>query len=368
MTAPGSAPQKRFDSADPRASGAQCLRRAYISLAKDAPAVTEDELWPKISQPNPQGVLVSSMHKMAADAIARGFAAVLIQPKHPLQALYTAQKAGIQVIMQHRLAPGAPATRCSNLLRLDRDGVTIEASDEQRLAHSDFLELWRQRFSRPEMLSHLMLGISAAPSHLESCGLCRTPVPKEIDCGRCKRKIALQPSVLLGCMSPTCVARAWESIVCPTCSTPRLATGEEGAPLSASVADAAAAAAAAAPAPAPLPVAGVSATAPDPFGIESAFDKVDRFIKIVMRSPAVAANADVRKQVENIAKGKKDLLQAQADYFKTKAKALADMEQHKQTIHATLEAHLKQMAEISKPPEPVDVNALTAALLKRLGL
>jgi len=47
--------------------------------------------------------------------------------------------------------------------------------------------------------------------------LCRTTIPSNVECPKCKKPVGLQPAVLLGCVSGDCVARMWNYICCPSC-------------------------------------------------------------------------------------------------------------------------------------------------------
>src|SRR6476646_9250891 len=98
--------QAQSDKTARRSCGAACLSMAYHSFGK---AVPQAEIWPLIAKPNRVGSIASTTHLMAQDALNRGFSAVAIQARHPLQALRLCRNLGIRAILNHRLRRDAPA-------------------------------------------------------------------------------------------------------------------------------------------------------------------------------------------------------------------------------------------------------------------
>ena len=57
-----------------------------LVTALSARKVSQAEIWPKIAKVNRFGSLACNTHLMVQDALDRGFVAIAIQAKHPLQA------------------------------------------------------------------------------------------------------------------------------------------------------------------------------------------------------------------------------------------------------------------------------------------
>src|ERR1700722_14733148 len=91
--------EKQSDPETTRMCGAACLSMVYRSFGKEVP---QAEIWPAISKPNRFGGVSSITHLMAQDAINRGFSAVAIQARHPLQVLRLCRETGTRAILNHR--------------------------------------------------------------------------------------------------------------------------------------------------------------------------------------------------------------------------------------------------------------------------
>src|SRR5271169_808234 len=108
--------EKQTDPKTSRMCGAACLSMVYRSFGKEVP---QAEIWPAIAKVNRFGSLASTTHLMTQDALGRGFAAVAIQARHPIQALRLCKEAGIRTILNHRLEPGSRAGHYSVMLDID---------------------------------------------------------------------------------------------------------------------------------------------------------------------------------------------------------------------------------------------------------
>src|ERR1035441_340400 len=136
--------EKQLDSQTGRTCGAACLSMVYRSLGK---AVPQTEIWPAIAKQTASGSLASMTHLMAQDAVNRGFRAVAIQARHPLQVLRLCREWGIRAIVNHHLKLDAPAGHYSVLVDLDDKGVVLHDpfyGPSRRLPHAELLELWPQ--------------------------------------------------------------------------------------------------------------------------------------------------------------------------------------------------------------------------------
>src|SRR5438132_8149937 len=112
--------EKQFDPKAYRTCGAACLSMVYRSLGKD---VAQAEIWSAIAQRNRFGSLASTTHLMARDALSRGFDAVAIQARHPLQALLFCRQLGIRAILNQRLKHDAPAGHYTVFVNIDDKNV-----------------------------------------------------------------------------------------------------------------------------------------------------------------------------------------------------------------------------------------------------
>ena len=207
--------QQEFDPRNHRACGAMSLAKVYREFGKE---VAGAEIWPKVSRQNRFGSVASTTHLMAQDALARGFHAVMIQARHPLETLRNCHSAGIRAILNHRLAPDSPVGHYSVLASIDPEGVTLHdptLGRDRKLTNNELLELWQPRFPNAEIFGYMLIGITAEPSPLDACWLCRTPIPADLHCPRCGKPVRLQPTSLVGCVNTGCAARSWNYIGCP---------------------------------------------------------------------------------------------------------------------------------------------------------
>lgn len=357
MSAPGTSAPAAFDPKDHRACGAVCLARVYKQLGQDVP---EAEIWPKIAKMNRRGSVASTTHLMAKDALERGFHAVILQVKYPIQALRRASEAGVHVILNHRNAADSPLGHYGILRAVDDDAVTLTDPNagERRLSHAELLALWEQRFPNAEILGNVLIAISAKPSDLVACSLCRTPLPAEVACPRCQQPVHLQPTDMLGCVSASCVVRSWSLVACPACD--HTWTFDLDA-RSASVASMAAVAAAAARNAVQAPTA-------DPWNLAPMFKQLDEFCAKLMSIPQVAKHPDVQQQLARINEERGKFIQAQTQQIAQSQQFQAHYAKLQTAAKERMAAFQQRMAEAGAEPQPLDPKALSQALLKNLGL
>jgi len=378
MSSTGTAPQQSFDPRNHRACGAMCLAKVYRAYGKE---IADAEIWPKVARQNRFGSIASTTHLMAQDALARGFHAVMIQARHPLETLRNCQSAGIRAILNHRLAPDSPVGHYSVLAAIDPESVTLDDPTLGRprpLKNNELLELWQPRFPNAEIFGYMLIGITADPSPLDACWLCRTPIPADMRCPRCGKAVPLQPTSLLGCINTKCAARTWNYIGCPACDNAWGAAPSEPADAAKAAVEAAAApvevpaAAPLAPGIGSLPALSPSALlggAADPWNLQQAFAELDRFRAKLMENPDIAKNLDVQKQFQIIEENKQKLVQQQAQFLDFRASSEAKIAEMKQAAEAKMQAHLERLAELKQPGGgPLDPQELSRALLKNLGL
>ncbi len=359
--------ERQADLQSNRTCGAACLSMVYRSLGKEVP---QSEIWPAIAKENRFGSMASTTHLMVQDALNRGFSALAIQVRPPLQALRFCRESGIRVILNHQLKRDSPLGHYSVFVNIDADGVTLHdplMGPSRHLSHAELLELWQPRTPDSEILGNVLIGITAQPTATTECWLCRTPLPPSLDCPSCKKPFRLQPSALLGCTNNVCITRLWNYVCCPFCDftwTFSFAARESGTYVPPRGAD---------PSSLAIPIPATEAPPPalekpeDPFKLEHLFGELDKFCNHIRSLPKAANNPDIKAQLDFIVASKEKLKLAQAE-------TLAHQKMHQEKLVAMLqqakqkeEAHRKKMEELNKPSPPLDGDALGRALLKNLG-
>ena len=349
--------ESQVDPETSRMCGAACLSMVYRSFGKEIP---QAEIWPAIAKLNASGSLASTTHLMALDAVNRGFRAVAVQTRHPLQTLRLCREWGIHAVLNHRLRREAPAGHYSVLVDLDDRSVVLHDplyGPLRGLSHAELLELWQPYFSNSEILGNVVIGIAAGRPAAPACEFCHTPIPSRIACPRCKQPVGLMPGALLGCVRDGCIARMWNYLCCPSCDcmwTFSLNEPQAGALASDDSSG---------PPPAPP-----AASKPeDPWKLDRLFAELDKFSAHVLALPAAANHTELKQQLDFITGSKQKLKLAQAEEF-ARLKARQDkLNATKQAAKQKEEARRKKKEERNRPLPPLDGHALARALLANLG-
>jgi hypothetical protein len=373
-TAPAVPYEKQFDMQATRTCGAACLSMVYRSLGQEVP---QRLIWPLIAKKNIYGSIASTTHLMTADAITRGFVAVAIQARHPLQALRVCRDSGIRAILNHRLQPDSPAGHYTVFVDIDAANVKLHDpyfGPSRRLAHDVLLDLWQPRLANSEIVGNFLIGIAAPESaDVPPCETCHTPFVKVVQCPRCKNGVSLEPVALLGCMNNACGARLWNYVCCPTCDLTWNFTVEPtrrsaGAASSAPAAAASASAESAPPAFAAQPSSAAPSSAPDPLNFGKLFEELDKFCNHILSIPAAANHPDIKKQFDFIKSSKEQLLLAHAESVVNRKLHQEQLAAFIETAKQRKEAHQKNLDKLNEPLGPLDGDALARALLKNLGI
>jgi len=352
--------ERQTDAETNRTCGAACLSMVYRSFGKQVP---QEQIWAAIAKVNRFGSLASTTHLMAQDALNRGFAAVAIQARHPLQALRLCREFGARAILNHRPAKEAPTGHYSVLVDIDDKAVVLHDpfyGPSRRLAHAELLELWLPHYANSEIIGNALIAIAATESPaVVACEFCHTPIPVAVDCPACKKPVGLKPRVLLGCLADTCIARMWNYICCPACDytwTFRPQQEGAGAGVASGVSASPAATAGAAPGP-----------KEDPWKLEHLFGVLDKFCNHLQSVPAAANLPGMKENLAYLVASKEKLKMAQAEAFVIRKAHDEKMAAFEQAAKQKAEAHRKRMEELNTPLAPLDGNALGRALLKNLG-
>jgi hypothetical protein len=357
--------EKQFDLQATRTCGAACLSMVYRSFGQEIP---QRLIWPLIAKKNIYGSIASTTHLMAADAVSRGFAAVAIQARHPLQALRVCRDSGIRAILNHRLQPDSPAGHYTVLVDIDATIVKLHDpyfGPSRRLTHDVFLDLWQPRLPKSEIVGNFLIGLASESPDLPACEVCHTAFLKRVQCPRCKNAVSLEPVALLGCMNNSCAARLWNYVCCPTCDLTWNFTLEP--PRSSAAASASAPAEPAAVPAAAAPTAALP-SGTDPLNLGKLFAEIDKFSNHILSLPAAANHPEIQQQLAFITASKEKLAAAMAQ-------ELAKRKAHQENLGAMAkaakekqDAHRKRVEDLNKPSPPLDGDALARALLKDLGI
>jgi hypothetical protein len=369
-TAPAVPYEKQFDMQASRTCGAACLSMVYRSLGQE---VSQRLIWPLIAKRNIYGSIASATHLMAADAVTRGFAAVAIQARHPLQALRVCRDSGIRAILNHRLQPDSPVGHYTVFVDIDETNVKLHDpyfGPSRRVTHDVVLDLWQPRLPNSEIVGNFLIGIASAESaDGPPCATCHAPFVKVVQCPRCKNAVSLEPVALLGCMNNSCAARLWNYVCCPTCdltwnftveSPQHSPAAASSAPATAGLASLPAGSAAPASAAPPSPAA-------DPLSFGKVFEELDKFCNHILSIPAAANHPDIKKQFDFIKASKEQLLLAHAESIANRKLHQDQLAALSQAAKQRQEVHQKKLDELNKPLGPLDGDALARALLKNLG-
>lgn len=200
----------------PRWCGAACLSMAYRALGRPEEQFT---IWGRVAAPNRFGVTCTLTHRLAADAIERGLAAVVLQASHPPQLLAACLAAGIVVVANHRFDARSAGGHFSIVTAADSLGVTLhdpQAGPDHRLTTAEWVKLWDSSRAA-DVAGRVMIALGPADDAPAVCPDCGDPLPPTAPCGQCRRDVSLRPAVAVGCLKARCAARRWGKLFCPHC-------------------------------------------------------------------------------------------------------------------------------------------------------
>ena len=343
--------EKQSEELTGRACGAACLSMAYRSFGKQ---VAQTEIWPVIAKANRFGQVSSTTYLMAQDALKRGFSAVAIQARHPLQALRLAKASGIRAVLNHRVRPDSAAGHYSVLVDIDEKAVVVHDplfGAARRLSHAELMELWLPQVPNSEIAGGVLIAIVAAGLPAQpACEFCRTPMLSSVDCPSCRKPVGLEPGAVLGCIKDGCIARMWNWICCPTCDYvfTLKAGAAAGTPVEAQQSTAGNA----------VPVAAVD--------IAKLFAEIDKFTSHILSIPAAANDPRVKQKLEFVAATKEQFKTAHAEDLARRTAIFGQLAALEEKNKQQKEAHLKKVEDLKNAP-PLDGDALGDAMLKNLG-
>jgi hypothetical protein len=342
--------EKQSEELTGRACGAACLSMAYRSFGKQ---VAQTEIWPVIAKANRFGQISSTTYLMAQDALKRGFSAVAIQTRHPLQALRLAKAAGIRAILNHRVRSDSAAGHYSILVDIDAKEVVVHDplfGAARRLSHAELMELWLPQVPNSEIAGGVLIAIGAAGLPAQpACEFCRTPMLSSVDCPSCSKPVGLEPGAVLGCIKDGCIARMWNWICCPTCDYVFTlnAGAAAGTPVEAQPSAGTA-----------VPVAAID--------IAKLFAEIDKFTSHVLSIPAAANDPNIKQKLEFVEASKEQFKAAHAADLARRAAVFGQFAAFEEKHKQQKEAQLKKIEDRKNAP-PLDGDALSEEMLKNLG-
>ncbi len=359
MSAPPAIPyEKQSDAVGTRSCGAACLSMVYRSLGKDVP---QAEIWPVIAKPNRFGAVSSTTYLMAQDAINRGFRAVAMQARHPLQILQLCCESGTRAILNHRARTDAPTGHYSVLVDVEeRDVILHDPSfgPSRRVSHAELLDLWQPPSADSEISGHVLIAIAAPKVVLaRACEFCHVPFPAGAECPRCQKPVSLLPDEPLGCANTACIARMWNYVCCPYCDQAFMFS-----------VDASSSGVGAQPPPqtgATSP--GAQAPLADPLNFDKLFSEIDKFSSLILSLPGVADHTGIRQNLDVVRQQKEKLNFAKAEALARQQSDTARMATFQESLKQKKEAHAMRMEELQAQAPPLDGDALGRALLKSIG-
>ncbi len=344
--------EKQSEKLTGRACGAACLSMVYRSFGKP---VEQTAIWPAISKENRFGKISSTTYLMAQDAINRGFSAVAIQARNPLDALRLCSAKGIRVILNHRAQADSSAGHYTVLVDIDSKDVVLHDplfGAARRLPHAELLELWSPQIANSEIVGGVLIAVGMpAETETPACEFCHTPMLRSIDCPRCGKPTSLEPGAALACMRDGCIARMWNWICCPACDCVFSMKDGQAAGASAS---------------APKSPAAKSSAVPS-VDLAKLFSELDKFTGEIRSMPGAVNNPDIKKRLDFIEASKGDIKIAHAADLARREAAMGQLGAFEEKSKKQKEEQLKKVEERNTPGPPLDGDAIGNAMLKNLG-
>ncbi len=207
-----------------RPCGAAALAMVYRSLGL---VQDQSQVWSRIAQTDSDGVRVARTHRLAKDALAQGFEALVVQAAKPWQTLQRSAAQSIRTILSLRLNADSLRGHFVVLLDVDDNRATLHDPQLGPARHVDrgqLLSLWSPTDGRSEIVGHVFVAVAERSdsscqtnSSSPGCPQCGLRPPTSVPCPACDLAIRPQPAAVLGCSDPTCSGRLWKTIFCPGC-------------------------------------------------------------------------------------------------------------------------------------------------------
>lgn len=202
---------------DPVMCGAAALSMIYRSFGS---AIPQKAIWRLVAAKNQFGRFQAHTHRMAMDAIVRGFDAVTVKAKSPLHTLNAALSSEVRVIMNHRPQAASNIGHYTVAVGAE-DGKIIyhdpKFGESLTIAWPDLQVLWTPIAGPCEIVGNVLVAIAPRVDSASPCGSCASPIPEEISCPGCLCAVPLRPVEVIGCIHAMCPDRLCKSVYCPYC-------------------------------------------------------------------------------------------------------------------------------------------------------
>jgi hypothetical protein len=200
----------------------------YRSLGLEC---TQEELWQKVSRPGYRGSRRAQTYRLAADALERGFTALVLQARQPWALLQQGMAAEARLILNHNIknAAGQFSGHYSVLVGINDESAILhdpQTGPEQTLSRDDLLKAWESQRFRSEVTGRVLVAIAPAAEPTRACALCAAAIPEAMRCRACAKSFPLHPARVLGCVAADCAARLWDYLYCPFCDMRRASVDE----------------------------------------------------------------------------------------------------------------------------------------------
>src|SRR5262245_8109097 len=169
--------------ASPRRCGAAALCMVYRSLGM---TVTQDEVWPTLTTATSKENPSARTHRLAADALCRRLAALVVQALDPWSFLELCRRHQTRVILNHRSTLQSWTGHYSVLVHQSADRVLVHDphfGPNRQISREELLQLWRPTaHPQCEITGNAVVAIAATPGETHACSVCAAGVPESLPC------------------------------------------------------------------------------------------------------------------------------------------------------------------------------------------
>jgi hypothetical protein len=208
--------EPQADSPGNRLCGAASLCMVYRSLGIEC---AQQEIWEKVARPE-RGGRRARTYLLAADALERGLAALVVQARQPWAILERCVARGVRLILNQRIQLDSPAGHYTVLVSINETEAILHdpaTGPNQTVSREDLLKLWEANWGRCEIVGEVLVAVAQKPAECVACAECGTMPPPHVECPRCRKQVVLEPSAALGCVVLNCPQRLWKYLYCPSC-------------------------------------------------------------------------------------------------------------------------------------------------------
>jgi Peptidase C39 family len=219
--------ERQTEPSSNRMCGAAALSMVYRSFGIRC---SQAELWARLTDPVASTNVGARSYLLANDALSRGLSALVLRAKDPLRTLENCHVRQLRAILNHRPRRDSSNGHFTVLVDFVADQVVVHdplAGPNTHILKSDLLELWQPLAGASEITGNVLVVVSRDRQSAPPCHQCGKAIPETIDCPGCGQSIALRPASVLGCITPICPERAWETLFCPRCDAVLMAAPQD---------------------------------------------------------------------------------------------------------------------------------------------